>query len=173
MKLDKVQQAMCIIAQREALALMQEYGLIKEGWTFRVKRRKMYEELGQCNYLIREISISAAHIIHDGMEAVLNSVKHEIAHALTPDACHGPAWRTQMLKMGLESNRCCETSKVPTPEKRYNYYAPCKCDPENIVHVRQRKIKRRYCCALCGYSLKWIKMNQKMLKHQVAALMKG
>ena len=89
------------IAERELL----RHGL--QGWSFgwaRTKRR-----LGACNYRTKRIEIAEYYARHNPREMVLDTLLHEIAHALAgPKARHGPAWKAIAKKLGA-TPRACDT----------------------------------------------------------------
>ena len=69
--------------------------LLKHGlttWSFawaKTKRRQ-----GVCKYRSRRIEIAEYYARHNPREKVLDTLMHEIAHALAgPKAGHGPAWK--------------------------------------------------------------------------------
>jgi hypothetical protein len=62
--------------------------------------------LGQCRYRRREVGVSAWHVDKGKWLDVLNTLLHEIAHALAPrGAKHGPEWRQWCLKVGAIPSR--------------------------------------------------------------------
>lgn len=64
-----------------AFAEMDKWGLIGSGWKFKIDNNPK-RRLGQCRYTSKEISVSLLRIMHDSKEAVINTLRHEIAHAL-------------------------------------------------------------------------------------------
>jgi hypothetical protein len=78
------------------------------GWTFHLTAAK--RQLGACKYRLKRIEISEYHARHNPDETVLDTLRHEIAHALAgPAAKHGPAWKAIALRLGA-SPRACDVS---------------------------------------------------------------
>lgn len=114
------------IARQEFLA----HGLV--GWSFgwaNTKRR-----LGACKYRLRQIEIAEFYALHNPPEKVLDTLRHEIAHALAgPKAGHGPRWKAIARRIGA-TPRACDTSHE-TVVKPGDWQATC---------VACQKIYHRY-----------------------------
>lgn len=90
------------IAARE----MAQHGL--HDWTFDFSRAK--RRLGACKYRLRRIEISEFYAANNAEESVLDTLRHEIAHALAgPRAGHGPTWKRIAARLGA-TPRACDTS---------------------------------------------------------------
>lgn len=63
-----------------ALIEMSKWGIIDKGWKFVIN--KSLRRLGQCSYKHKIISVSAYHIEHNPDDNIINTILHEIAHAL-------------------------------------------------------------------------------------------
>jgi hypothetical protein len=97
------------IASRE----MTLHGL--RGWTFHLTAAK--RQLGACKYRLKRIEISDYYARNSPDVSVLDTLRHEIAHALAgPAARHGPAWRAIAVRLGA-TPRACDVSMdtVVTP----------------------------------------------------------
>ena len=70
-------------------------------WTFQFDRAK--RRFGACNYTTRTISLSRTLTRLNDDAAVRETLLHEIAHALTPGAGHGPAWQVKCLEFGISA----------------------------------------------------------------------
>ncbi|MFN9718608.1 MAG: SprT-like domain-containing protein [Planctomycetota bacterium] len=82
---------------------LQRHGL--KGWTFgwATTRRR----LGACNYRLRRIEISKFYASHNSREKVIDTLLHEIAHALAgPRAKHGPIWKKIAAQLGAQPAAC-------------------------------------------------------------------
>ena len=91
-------------AARLARRLLAEHGLT--GWTFAFNRRK--RSLGLCRYGERRIELSVHLVDLNSDEEVLDTLLHEIAHALCgPKAGHGAGWRARCLELGARPERLC------------------------------------------------------------------
>lgn len=103
-----------------ALSLMEAHLGLEEGWGFgwledhpgacaharRGARRDLRGErgrlLGACLPGERAILLSRRHALCSPREDVLNTILHEIAHALTPGCRdHGPEWREAAAALGV------------------------------------------------------------------------
>jgi predicted SprT family Zn-dependent metalloprotease len=85
---------------------MAESGL--HGWTFALSQAK--RRLGVCKHRARRIEIGEYYARHNPAETVLDTLLHEIAHALAgPGAGHGPQWRAIAVRLGA-TPRACDTS---------------------------------------------------------------
>jgi hypothetical protein len=91
-------------ARRQTLALMHAHGLTQNGWTFTWDRAK--NRFGACRYARKQISLSFPLTALGAEDEVTNTIIHEVAHALTPGAGHGYAWRAKFLEMGGDGKRC-------------------------------------------------------------------
>jgi predicted SprT family Zn-dependent metalloprotease len=90
--------------QWQALFLMEKYGLRPgewDGWSLKWDRRT--HQAGYCNWDKQEISFSASVFAASSEDQCLDTILHEIAHALEPGHrgnIHTAAWRTQFILMG-------------------------------------------------------------------------
>jgi predicted SprT family Zn-dependent metalloprotease len=123
---------------------MKRHGL--HGWTFALSDAK--RRLGACKYRTKRIEVARYYARNSPPETVLDTLRHEIAHALAGHAArHGPAWKAVALRVGA-TPRACETShqavvqpgdwqaSCPACEKTYHLYRPprnqgryrCRCE---------------------------------------------
>ncbi len=132
-----------------ANAEMKKQGLIQAGWRFAFNRRK--KGLGLCMYSSRMIFLSSIFVAHNKEDIVLNTIRHEVAHALTPGANHGRIWKVMARKIGCVSVQA-TNSVANMPRGRWT--TVCKiCGSTCEHHRRTRVIKmnaRGYHCAKCG-----------------------
>lgn len=66
---------------------------------------RMKNCLGKCVYKKKTIKISVDHIHNNPYESILDTILHEVAHALTPGARHGREWQAMCLKIGAKPSR--------------------------------------------------------------------
>src|SRR5206468_7592237 len=79
-----------------------------QGWTFGLAKTR--RRLGVCKYRAKRIEIAEYYARNSPPESVLDTLLHEIAHALAgPAARHGPAWKAVAVRLGA-TPRACETS---------------------------------------------------------------
>lgn len=82
---------------------MAKHGLID--WKFGIADTK--RRLGVCKYPKKRIEISEFYALNNPDEAVLDTLLHEIAHALAgPKAGHGPVWKAIALRIGATPKAC-------------------------------------------------------------------
>ena len=80
-----------------------EHGLA--GWKFGLSASK--RQLGVCRYRQRRIEISQFYAENNPDAAVLDTLLHEIAHALAgPKAKHGPVWKAVAVRIGATPRAC-------------------------------------------------------------------
>lgn len=97
-----------------AYQILQENGL--SDWNIALSRA--YNILGQCLYLKKTILLSKVMIAHVPWQEVEDTIKHEVAHALTPRAKHGYEWKQAVLALGGNPSRSGEGKGMPPPPAR-------------------------------------------------------
>lgn len=96
------------IARRE----LADNGL--RGWTFGLSRTR--RRLGVCKYRQQRIEVAEYYALHSPEESVLDTLRHEIAHALAgPAAKHGPKWKAIAVRLGA-TPRSCESTGLAVVE---------------------------------------------------------
>lgn len=75
-------------------------------WSFAWNNRK--RAFGVCNYRKREIQLSRILTKQINEDEVLDTILHEIAHALTPGAGHGARWKAMARKLGATPKATCK-----------------------------------------------------------------
>jgi hypothetical protein len=107
-------------ARAAALAedMLDHYGLTAEGWTFAFDRATTRE--GQCHYAKKVISYSGPVLEHRSREEFRQTMLHEIAHALTPGAQHGPRWKAMAKRLGYEGKTTVEATAAIRQVQREN-----------------------------------------------------
>lgn len=125
-----------------ARKLMKEHGLTKEGWTFDFDSAK--KRSGCCHHRTKTITISRGITRLNSEAEVLDTILHEIAHALVGGRQgHNIVWRLKAKEIGCTGARnSSEDTKLP----------PCKwigsCPNGHEVSAA-RKVKRTKSCAKC------------------------
>src|SRR3954451_4190104 len=91
--------------KREAGLLFERHGL--SDWSFEVSAR-LKRTLGLCDYRSRSIRVNGFYA-EDNIEAVvLNTLRHEVAHALTPGHGHDSPWVATAVRLGCKARRVCD-----------------------------------------------------------------
>jgi predicted SprT family Zn-dependent metalloprotease len=123
------------IANRE----MAKHGL--RGWTFGLAGTK--RRLGVCKFQAKRIEIAEFYALNNPPESVLDTLLHEIAHALAgPKARHGPAWKKVAIRLGA-TPRACDNSHE-TAVKPGDWQATCSAC-KKVIHRYKRPM------SLTGY----------------------
>jgi predicted SprT family Zn-dependent metalloprotease len=113
-------------------------------WTFAFNRRK--RSLGLCLYHLRTIELSVYLLMSGSSEEILDTILHEIAHALVgPEHGHDAVWKRKCLEIGARTVRCGEADM---PIGRWR--ASCGQCGENFHRHRKPKNMRGWFCRTCG-----------------------
>lgn len=133
-------------AQRLALRLMGEHGLIEQGWRFKFDTAKV--RFGQCRYGTKTISMSRPLVELNEIDRVRNTILHEIAHALAgPRAGHGYQWKQTARAIGCDANRCYDAAEVEAPPRRW--IGTCPSCGETTTRDKLGEKMKRYACSRC------------------------
>lgn len=147
-------------AEQEAIVLMNRHGLIDKGWDFKFSRAK--KRLGQCcvrytNGVKKKwISLSSYYVKAVGQQdwdlVITDTIKHEIAHALTHEdgdrMFHDWKWKKKCLEVGADPTRLCAVPaelkmKIAKSVKGKIYTADCAC---GFAHQKYRAVKKLKLC---------------------------
>ena len=130
-------------------ARMEEHGLVALGWRRRLSGAK--SQAGSCAYASKTIRISKRYLWSSVTtdDAFLNTVLHEIAHALAGNkAGHGPVWREVALRIGCDGKRCLEAG---TDFAKPAWLVRCPCGKTSLKrHSVQAGLLKRVCSACKG-----------------------
>jgi predicted SprT family Zn-dependent metalloprotease len=129
-----------------ALSLMAKHGL--NGWQFKFNRRKCALGLCVAPHLGRpgRIELSRFYTEVNPDAAIVDTILHEIAHALTGvEHGHDHVWRTTCLRIGARPKRCGRAVMPPGGWK-----AVCRgCFTEHRRHRRPKRLDG-WSCRRCG-----------------------
>lgn len=108
-----------------------------ELWGWKLKfSKQMKRSFGSCNFRKKEIKVSEFSIetgLSDLNEA-LDTVRHEIAHALTPGCGHNERWQAVAYSIGAKPSRgSCGVKKLE--DKDFKWF---------LVDTTEGKILKRY-----------------------------
>lgn len=109
--------------------------------------------LGACHFDKKRISLSERYIKIATPEQIINTLLHEIAHALVGVGHgHNHIWRRTAQTIGCDGSRVSSIACFTPPK----WVADCKC---GIGHNRYKKPKAgcKWSCAKCGTILEWRK----------------
>ena len=110
-------------------------------WKFVWNNRKVH--LGLCRYGRKSIELSKSYVNLNTVELVLDTILHEIAHALdTSRSHHGPQWKQICLNIGARPVRVKANAIMPDTYK-HEYKCP-KCGYVFKMHRRLSDEKHRW-----------------------------
>ena len=88
-------------AKEMAMDAFEKHGLRQAGWTFGFD--SSVRRLGNTKYGRKFISISRHMVLASSDARVLNTILHEVAHALVGHtAAHGPVWKQKAIEIGCD-----------------------------------------------------------------------
>ena len=130
---------------RLARAKMDELGL--QGWQFRLDNARA--RTGQCSFSRRCISLSRYFVAVVSDRDFLNTLLHEIAHAIAGFECgHGPRWMEVARSIGCDALRCYSRPFCPKP-----YVVRCACGAVRVGRYRVSKRLFEKRCERCHGAL--------------------
>lgn len=132
--------------ESRAWELMEEYGLVAQGWKFRWDRAQ--RRLGVCDHAQKIIAFSK-NFDHIGRAEIEDTIRHEIAHALVGSGHgHDDVWRRKCIEVGAKPERC---ASGVTSQAQPNYRIYCVGCGDSFMRYRlRRELLNRYQCAKCG-----------------------
>ncbi len=120
---------------------MKEHNLIN--WIFRYNSRKW--TFGSCVYHKTEIKMSRLLVERNTLEECLNTLMHEIAHALVgPGIGHSEVWKKKAVEIGCNGERCFDPDRVNMIPKLWQAYCP-NCQINRGQYYRRKKLMHRAC----------------------------
>ena len=131
------------IAQRE----MAKHGL--HDWTFGFADTK--RQLGVCKYRKKRIEMSEFASLNSPQESVIDTLMHEIAHAIAGHAAgHGPVWKAVALRVGASPRSCAvATEQVVQPG---DWQATCPACQRTFHRYKRPKSLSGYRCKCAAQS---------------------
>jgi predicted SprT family Zn-dependent metalloprotease len=147
---DSMQGMTPLEAKKFAEDLLVEHGLT--GWVVRLDNAK--RRAGQCTCATRTISLSRVLIRARTDQGTQDTIRHEVAHALTPGHHHDAVWSAKFKELGGHGNRQYDTTTiVKSIEARYKGSCP-SCGQIITAHRRPERVKT---CGICDprYNLKY------------------
>lgn len=124
-------------AEQLALETMRAWGL--DNWSFGFDRAR--KRFGRCAYGMRRITLSRALVLLNDEPQVLDTIRHEVAHALVgPGVGHGPRWRAKAREVGAAPEACYSADNVIAAPARWYL----ECETCGYRHPCHRRPSRTY-----------------------------
>ena len=120
------------------------HGLLDQGWSFTFDNAR--RRFGTCNYRTQTISLSRPLTVRNDAAQVRDTILHEIAHALTPGAHHGAAWKLKAKEVGARPERGYDSETVVLPPSPL--VGSCSM-PDCSGYDRYRRPSRAAYCRKC------------------------
>lgn len=137
-------------AEAEALAadLFARHGLT--GWHLRFNRAR--RSAGVCDYRRRTITLSLPLLGLRPYADSLNTLTHEVAHALTKGHGHDRVWRLKHRELGGDGERCVEYVDMTAP-----WLATCEHGRTFTKYRAPSGTYRCRCAGRPGDALVWLR----------------
>lgn len=119
-------------------------------WRFVIDER-LRRTAGRCHFRTKIIEMSAWLIDLNDPPEVLDTLRHEIAHALAGrDAGHGPDWVRMCDVTGCRPERCYTREQVNVPDGRY--HSQCVHCQREVNRMALKPGARYACPCTAGFS---------------------
>ena len=108
---------------------------------------RLTRALGRCVYSRNEIELQRRYVQENSVEIILDTIRHEIAHALAGyKAGHGPEWRMWARKVGANPEATVDPKTI-TLKRTYQLAFVKDVDGkrvyERLAHFSDRKVSLR------------------------------
>lgn len=114
------------LARNEFTRLQAAYPVLAD-WRLRFGAAR--QTYGSCRFGAKQITVSRPLIESETCATeVLDTVRHEVAHALSGDRTHGPTWQAWAATLGAQPVARADRSTNPGPPPRYLlvYHCPIR-----------------------------------------------
>ncbi len=123
------------------------HGLVD--WTFGLANTK--RRLGVCKYRTKRIEIGEYYARNSPPETVLDTLRHEIAHAIAgPAAGHGPAWKVIAMRLGATPLAC--DNSLEAVLQPGDWQAMCPACKKTFHRYKRPRSLGGYRCKCAGRS---------------------
>jgi len=140
-QIEKVKEARALLREK-----MNDHGLTE--WKTRIGGA--YRRLGMCSYKEKVIELSEQFVLAGTQEQILDTIMHEIAHALVgPGYGHGRVWKAKARELGATAK---SASKSVNIEQRY--VAHCQVCSKQYGMMKQTSSMNRSYCGVCTRHMK-------------------
>ncbi|HEY9676922.1 MAG TPA: SprT-like domain-containing protein [Drouetiella sp.] len=139
--------------------LLLEFGL--PGWDVRLNKNK--RQLGVCRENIKRIELSEHYVTMNTREMVIDTILHEIAHAIVGvQHGHDEVWKEMCRRIGCTPKSCEKQAEMPEGDWR----AECPTCHKAFNRFRKPKAVRGFYCTECGPELGQLHFKNLKLKYQ-------
>jgi predicted SprT family Zn-dependent metalloprotease len=123
--------------------LLRENGLID--WDVRLNKNK--RRLGACKQYLKRIELSEHYVQRNEIEHVIDTILHEIAHALVGcEHGHDAVWKEMCMRLGCKPKACEGDVDMPAGD----WHAQCQsCKQDFFRHRKPLSVRGMYCIK-CG-----------------------
>ena len=136
-----------------AYDLMEETGLIAEGWKLGFNANKSHA--GSCNHTKKVISLSRFYFEHGTEESSWDTITHEVAHAVVGGGHgHDRTWRLKHIELGGSGERTFTVKGALQEEyrKASKWVGRCPANEGHTVYRNRLTQKSRTSsCSRCSY----------------------
>lgn len=113
-------------------------------WKFVWNNRTSNNTFGICKYKTKEIHINKRFALIEKEEEVIDTIIHEVAHALTRGAGHGERWKAKCIELGCSDEQFKNLDKE-TLNKLARYKGVCPTCGHEIYSSRKTGIIHIQC----------------------------
>lgn len=115
--------------------------------------------IGLCNYTTKTINLSRYMLESDDDAYIIDTIIHEVAHALTPGHRHDAVWRSKAMELGGSGERYAAHSNYPSKWLgmcanghesrlfRWNKRTVYRCNCSSPLYIRRSDGSRTYLSA--------------------------
>ena len=103
----------------EAAVLLKKHNLLD--WSVELRPHTGFR-LGGCHYRLHLIALNTFYVANNSEEMVVDTLLHQVAHALTPGHQHDVVWKAMAIQLGCRPDRNAMTGLVLQPGR---YKAVC------------------------------------------------
>lgn len=119
-----------------------EHGL--DNWTFKFDNAK--KRFGVCRHTPKIISMSRSLVELNSEEQFMDTLLHEIAHALVGSGNgHNHIWKSKCVEIGCRPVRCYSSKTVKGVKGKYTLI----CENCGSKSERHKKTRKRWACGDC------------------------
>lgn len=131
----------------EGAALLLKHQLFH--WRLELKKHTG-SRLGSCDYKVFIIVLNGFYVANHSEEMVLDTLRHEVAHALTPGHQHDNVWKAMAVQLGCRPEAHWKTGIILNPGKYKAVCPSCQVTFYKYRKPRYLHLKGAYYCPECG-----------------------